>query len=296
MPNTTSATALYLQRFARLLRQIDAQLDQTLRFEQLAALAHYSPHHFNRQFSALFGISPHTYVQLSRFKRAAWRLAYRQHDSITAIALDSGYENPESFSRAFRQQLGLQPSAFRLQPPWRALDALTQPLQLIRNLPMHASPVLQDVRIIEQPAIALSIMQHHGDPLNIGDTIRRFIAWRKQHHLHPSQHATYNIFYNDPHSVPSADYRCDLGVVTDGPIVDAEHGISAGMIPAGRVAVLRHIGSDDTLAQSIAFLYGQWLPQSGEQPRDFPLYAQRVTFFPDVPEHEAVVDLYLPLR
>lgn len=40
----------------------------------------------------------------------------------------------------------------------------------------------------------------------------------------------------------------------------------------------------------------QWLPQSGEAPRDFPLFLERLTCFPDVPEHEAVVDIYLPLR
>ena len=44
------------------------------------------------------------------------------------------------------------------------------------------------------------------------------------------------------------------------------------------------------------FLYGRWLPASGEEARDFPLYAQRVRFFPDVPEHEAVTDVFLPLK
>ena len=37
-------------------------------------------------------------------------------------------------------------------------------------------------------------------------------------------------------------------------------------------------------------------PASGEEPRDFPLYFQRVSFFPDVPEHEAITDVFLPLR
>ena len=39
-----------------------------------------------------------------------------------------------------------------------------------------------------------------------------------------------------------------------------------------------------------------WLPRSGEEPRDFPFFAQRVAFYPEVPEHEAVTDLFLPLR
>src|SRR5690606_40690953 len=67
-------------------------------------------------------------------------------------------------------------------------------------------------------------------------------------------------------------------------------------IPAGRCAVLRHVGSDNTLGESIRWLYSDWLPQSGESLRDFPLFLRRVRFFPDVPEHEAISDIYLPLE
>jgi len=35
---------------------------------------------------------------------------------------------------------------------------------------------------------------------------------------------------------------------------------------------------------------------SRQELRDFPLFMQRVAFFPDVPDSEAVTDIYLPLR
>jgi len=59
---------------------------------------------------------------------------------------------------------------------------------------------------------------------------------------------------------------------------------------------LRVVGSSDDLEPAALFLYRNWLPASGEETRDFPLYCQRVSFFPDVPEHEAITDLFLPLR
>jgi AraC family transcriptional regulator len=43
-------------------------------------------------------------------------------------------------------------------------------------------------------------------------------------------------------------------------------------------------------------LYTAWFPQSGEELRDFPLYYQRVKFFPDVPENEAITDIFPALR
>jgi AraC family transcriptional regulator len=68
------------------------------------------------------------------------------------------------------------------------------------------------------------------------------------------------------------------------------------LIPAGRCALLRHRGSDDQLGRSIMHLYASWLPTSGEELRDFPLFMQRLKFFPDVPDSEAQTDIYLPLK
>ncbi|MGO8396326.1 AraC family transcriptional regulator, partial [Rhizobium ruizarguesonis] len=33
-----------------------------------------------------------------------------------------------------------------------------------------------------------------------------------------------------------------------------------------------------------------------EAARDFPIYCQRLSFFPEVAEHEAVAELFLPLK
>ena len=50
------------------------------------------------------------------------------------------------------------------------------------------------------------------------------------------------------------------------------------------------------LGPAATFLYARWLPASGEELRDFPLYARRVRFFPDVPKHETITDLHLPVK
>ncbi|MBU0622286.1 MAG: GyrI-like domain-containing protein [Gammaproteobacteria bacterium] len=60
--------------------------------------------------------------------------------------------------------------------------------------------------------------------------------------------------------------------------------------------MLSHVGSNDILPATVHLLYSEWLPQSGEELRDFPLFIQRVKFFPDVAEHEAVTDVLLPLK
>ena len=122
------------------------------------------------------------------------------------------------------------------------------------------------------------------------------ITWRREAGLRPDASATFNVFHDDPRTTPAADYRMDLCAGTARAIEPNEHGVQAGSIPGGRCAVLRVTGSADNLEPAALFLYRDWLPASGEEPRDFPLYCQRITFFPEVPEHAAITDLYLPLK
>jgi hypothetical protein len=62
-----------------------------------------------------------------------------------------------------------------------------------------------------------------------------------------------------------------------------------------RRAAAGGVGASDDLRAAAHYLYRQWLPASGREARGFPLFAQRLSFFPDGAEDEAVTDLFLPL-
>lgn len=282
-------------RLRRALAHIHANLDGDLSVAALCRVAAFSKHHFHRRFTALFGIGVHRYVRLVRLKRASYRLAFRD-DAVIQIALDSGYEGPEAFSRAFKQEVGQPPSLFRRQPRWEAWRATFQPIGEIAMI--HADQDFHEGRvgIAVVPDTRVAVLEHRGDPALIGESVRRFIAWRKSMKLPPRISATYTILYDNPDTTPPEAFRLDLCAATDLAVEPNDAGIVGKLIPGGRCAVLRHVGSDETLGEAASYLFTGWLPHSGETLRDFPLYCQRVTFFPDVPEHEAVTDLFLPIR
>ena len=66
--------------------------------------------------------------------------------------------------------------------------------------------------------------------------------------------------------------------------------------PGGRCARVRHNGSHTRIGESIYPLYRNWLPESGEELRDIPLYFHYLNLMPETPEHELVTDIYLPLK
>jgi len=285
----------YPARMLRVLDHIDRHLEDDLDLEAMSVVAAFSRFHYHRQFTATFGLSVHRYVQLARMKRASYRLAYRDAQNITEIALDAGYDAPDAFARAFRQRFGQSPSSFRKDPDWEPWLAAFGPLSNARSKLMQTTYTPDDVTIRNVDPTPVAIMQHRGDPATIGATIQRFIAWRKATGLSPTVSSTFNVFHSDPRTTPAAEYRMDLCVGTDRAIEAHGEQIEAGMIPGGRCAVLRVVGNTENLEPAALYLYRDWLPASGEEARDFPLYCQRLAFFPDVPEHEAVADLFLPL-
>ena len=284
----------FVARFRRVLEHVDAHLDEELSVERLAGVAAYSKFHFHRQFAALFKLGVGELVQLTRLRRAANELAYRER-SVLEIALDARYESPEAFARAFKRATGQTPTEFRKRPDWAAWEAADRPLRDVRREHMTQKNGRR-VEVIAFEETKVGVLEHRGDPRRIGDTIRQFIAWRRENHLHPSTSATFNLLYGDPDTTPPDEFRLDLCAAVKGDVAPNPYGVATRTIPAGRCAVLRHVGSDDGFAETFRWLYSEWLPESGEEPRDFPLFLRRVRFFPDVPEHEAVTDVFLPLK
>ncbi len=291
-----AALSHYHARMQRVLDHIDRHLDCDLNLDAVSGVAAFSKYHFHRQFTATFGLSVHRYIQLARMKRASHRLAYRDAQSVTDIAMDAGYDAPDAFARAFRQRFGQSPSSFRKAPDWEPWLAAFGPLDNARSKLMQTTYIPDDVTIRDVAPTPVAIMEHRGDPATVGATIQRFIAWRKATGLSPKTSPTFNVFHSDPRTTPPAEYRMDLCAGTDRPIEAHGERIEAGTIPGGRCAVLRVVGNTDNLEPAALYLYGDWLPASGEEARDFPLYCQRVTFFPEVPEHEAIAELFLPLK
>jgi AraC family transcriptional regulator len=210
--------------------------------------------------------------------------------------MDAGYDAPDAFARAFRQRFGQSPSSFRKSPDWEPWLAAFGPFDNARSKLMQTTFTTDDVTIRDVRPTPVAIMEHRGHPATLGATIQRFIAWRTAAGLHPRTNPTFNVWRSERRPASPADYSIDLCVGTDQPIEANGVEIKAGEIPGGRCAVLRVVGNTGNLEPAALYLYRDWLPASGEDARDFPIYCQRLSFFPEVPEHETVADLFLPLK
>lgn len=285
-----SKASEYAIRFNRVFDFIDQHLDEALSVEQLSQVANFSKFHFHRQFSEYAGISVFKYLQLLRLKRASYRLAFAKQEKITDIALDAGFENPESFSRAFKNTFGQTPSAFRANPAW-------QPWNERYQFPNRERTSNMDVKIVEFPTTRIAVLEHRGPPTLVNDSVGVFIDWRKSSGLSPVHSSqTFGIVYDNPDTVEPENFRFDIGGSVSADIPENPQRVINKTIPGGRCAVVRHRGSHQAIGACAYYLYRDWLPESGEELRDFPLYFHYLNLITDTPEHELLTDVYLPLK
>jgi len=280
--------ARYAQRMQAVLDFIDSHLKQGLNLAVVAARAHFSPFHFHRQFRTFTGMRLMRLIQLLRLKQASRQLALSPEKSIAEVALDWGFDSPESFSRSFKNHLKVSPSAFRKEPDWQHWKQLFSLPTLTWSKPM-------DVKIVDFPETRIAALEHHGPEHQIYTSVKKFIEWRQANGISPEKGASFGLHYSDPASTLPEDYHQDIAVSVEVPIAENPQGVVNKVIPAGRCAMLRHFGSREHIPAG-DYLYREWLPQSGEELRDFPFFFHYVNVGPDLKDSEMITDLYLPIK
>ena len=79
--------------------------------DELSAQTEFSTSYFRKLFHDVYGVSPLEYLQNLRISKAKEMLR-NNVGSISEIAASLGYANIYDFSRTFKRETGLSPSAY----------------------------------------------------------------------------------------------------------------------------------------------------------------------------------------
>lgn len=280
----------YEKRMLAVCDYIYKHLDEDLTVEALCDVACFSKYHFHRQFTHFMGVGVFKFVQQLRLKRASYELVFTKDKRIIDIAMSAKFDHPESFSRAFKKAYSQSPSDFRRNPDLQKLGLHFHKLEKQLEPKMTAN-------IVDFDTTKIALLKHRGAPSRIMESVAVFREWRKASGLLPiSKSRTFNIVYEDPAVVAPEDFRCDIAAEVMNEVDDNDYGVINSTLEGGRYAVVRHLGPYDSISRCLYFLYGEWLPGSGEEPRDAPCFFQYQNHFPEVAEHELITDVYLPLK
>ncbi len=286
MPTKPATQLDYGRRIARAMARIAERPDRTPTLDELAAVAAFSPCHFHRIYRAVAGETPAETLARARLSRAAAELL-RSAAPVAQVARRAGYGSAAAFTRAFRAAHGVPPAAYRAR---RGIG-----LPVPAGDPPEEDTGMFHVPLRELPAMRLAAIRHTGPYHGIGAAFDRVQAWGAARGLIGPGTSFLGLYHDDPGSVPAVRLRADAGF-TVGPEVVGEGEVRVLEVPAARVAVLRFRGPYAELERAYGWLYGEWLPGSGEEPADRPCMEHYVNDPKRTPPPELLTDIMLPLR
>ncbi|GLU45444.1 helix-turn-helix domain-containing protein [Allomuricauda sp. NBRC 101325] len=104
-----------IEHYRRLLRSKDyilSHLGKKLSLDEISNEASMSPYHYIRSFKGAFKLTPMQFVVQERLALAK-DLIQHTDMPISQILIEAGYDNPSSFSRAFKNKYGITPLSYR---------------------------------------------------------------------------------------------------------------------------------------------------------------------------------------
>jgi AraC family transcriptional regulator len=110
-PKEESLNPILLEK---VVEHIGANIGTSITLADLAKVANTSPFHFSRLFKNATGMSPHAFV-LSRRTTMACQLLEAGVESLSIIAMKSGFSSQSHMGRAFKKILKVSPAAYRQQ-------------------------------------------------------------------------------------------------------------------------------------------------------------------------------------
>ncbi len=150
-----------------------------------------------------------------------------------------------------------------------------------------------DVRIEEIEEIGVARIRHVGDQSGLGECFERLMGWVVTIGAAPVR--TITLEHDNPEVTPVERRRWDAcaELQTD---ADPPAGIVLDRIPSGRYAVYTLRGPYEQMPEAYGYLFGTWLPNSGEAMDDRPsMEIYRNSPLDTAPE-DLVTDLCVPLR
>ncbi|WP_026640582.1 AraC family transcriptional regulator [Bordetella petrii] len=267
----------YATRLEPVLQWLAAHPDAAPDLYHLADLACLSPYHFHRVYRALMGETVNATMQRLRMHRASVDLAGNR--PMQQVAQRAGYASQAAFNRAFGAVFGM--------PPGRYRHARSRPFNP-QELGMYPTTIEQF------SGASLATLAHQGDYQHIGATFDRLFMLASSRDLVGPDTRSFGVYYDDPAQVPASQLRSRAGLtVPAGAAVDAVFEPFA--LPAARCAVLEYTGPYSEIEAAYNWLFSEWLPESGHETLDFPMWEEYVNDPKVTPAPELKTRIYLPL-
>lgn len=303
----------YIARINGIMEYIEQHIDQPIKLDVMAQIAHFSPFHFHRIFTVMVGETPANFLQRIRIEKAAQQLKDSPSKVIGDIAYSCGFSSVSLFSRTFRKHFGVSAKEYRqLEKPLLVKDGVyfskmgqqlskKSKLFVIQNEEFCTNKLKQliimetEVIVKEMPELQVIYCRHTGAFNQIGQAYGKLMQFAGPRGLLGSPNAkTLTVYHDDP-SVTEIDKMRQSACLIVNSDVKVEGEIGKMTVPAGKYAV-GHFEIVETQFEQAWNTMCLWLTESGYEPGEGYNYELYYNDHSQHPERKFILDICIPLK
>jgi len=262
--------ALYSQKINTVIDHMNANLDQSFKLNELAAIANFSSFHFHRIFVAIIGESVNFYTNRIRLEKAAKLITYSKQ-SLKDIAYACGLSSPATFSRSFKSYFGISPSNYRktgkidnskICKELFPMDEYLVPMSLEEKAKQFPVAVKE---FAKRKIAYIRVVNSYAEGV-VANAFNSLLAWTKENKIY-EESTFFGMSMDDPLVTPQEKYRYEACVqVPDNFEIRTHTSIQKMILARANYATTIVSGDIKRMATATHYLFDAWLLNSNYEP------------------------------
>jgi len=282
-----------LARYKKLLAYIEEHVNEDIPIEKVEEVCHYSYRNINRIFEAIHQETIGKYIKRLRLEKAAQYLKY-SNMGVSHIAYEVGFEDRSAFSKAFKKRYACSPQAFRNN------SELIREEQQKSLLPendqdRHKLPF----KIEYLPDFDYLYLEYRGDYTNQSamDAVwESLFDYAQRHELVSDQSLFMTEIVDDAEISDHIHSRYNQALLLDKPLEAEPEGLLRTRThKRQKYARFTHRGSHQSTADFYQQIYAFWMLDVELELVDLPVLEFYPNFDENLPEHELITEIYIPV-
>lgn len=280
----------YHESLNRALHFMEENLDKKILLKDIAREAFLSEYHFHRIFKSLTGETIKEFLIRLKIERAAGLLKHSGKD-IGQIALESGFENHETFTRAFRRFFQTTPQVYR-----ETIHEVreTKKKEYLKKAINLEKLNVEEPHIKHLPDLHLAYVRHTGSYDKVASSFQRLMFWASTHLVLKLAPTTLGIVHDNPDLTEEEKIRFDACVVVTKPI-QPKGELAYKKIEGGKFAMFRYKGPYETFYSVYDYIYNVCVFEKSWELADKPAIEWYIKSPPFYKPKNYVTDFYVPL-
>jgi AraC family transcriptional regulator len=280
-----------IERYKNLIKFIDKNFKENIDIGKIEEISHYSYRNINRIFHSLQQETIGKYIKRIRLEKSAEYLKYT-NQQISDIAINVGFTNVASFSKAFKKRFNCSPISFR------KTVAINQKIhrEVIENTKQDT--ISFSTKTL--PTFEILYLEHKGNYDNIKaieKTWNTFINYCDKKQLISDESIFFSETLDDNKITDNFQCRTNVALILRKPIDFIPEGLFQKKThKEQKYTKFIHNGFSEKLEDTYSNIYSSWLTNVSLEFADKPILEFYINHHEKIPAKDFITEIYIPVK